>query len=144
MNPFLFLDFDGVLHPAGLGADKLCRLGLLAALLREPALANVRIVISSTWREIHSLKALRAFFPADLQSRVIGSTPVLDEHDTNFQRSEEIEAWLEEHPEVQHWAALDDDVQGFASRLKHRAVFTDSGTGLTDELVPKLRVLLTV
>ena len=142
MNKTLFLDFDGVLHPAGPGADKFCRLPLLVALLRESALADVRIVVSSTWREIHSLKVLRAFFPADLQPRIIGSTPVLDEHDTNFHRSEEIEAWLEEHPEVQCWAALDDDIQGFAARLKHRAVFTDSSTGLTEEIIPKLRALL--
>ena len=142
MHRILFLDFDGVLHPTGAPAVKFSSLPLLAALLHEPALADVRIVVSSTWREIHSLKGLRAFFPASLQPRIIGSTPVLDEHDTQFHRSEEIEAWLEEHPDVQHWAALDDDVQGFAPRLKNRALFTDGALGLTEAALPALRALL--
>ena len=141
VSPILFLDFDGVLHPAGAHSAKFSRLDLLSVVLREPGMVDVRIVVSSTWREIHSLKALRAFFPADLQPRIIGSTPVLDEHDTNFHRSEEIEAWLEEHPEVQRWAALDDDIQGFAARLKHRAVFTDGATGLTASSIAALRAL---
>ena len=142
MKRILFLDFDGVLHPAGPGSAKFSRLGLLADLLRDPAFADVQIVVSSTWREIHSLARLRGFFPPDLQPRVIGSTPVLDEYDSDYPRAEEIEAWLEEQSPAPAWAALDDDMQGISTRLKNRVVFTDSSIGLTAETLTMLRVLL--
>src|SRR5687768_16516543 len=95
MSRILFVDFDGVLHPAGAGAPKFSRLWLLADFLREPSHLDIEVVISSTLREVHSLAELRAFFPADLRERIVATTPVLDEFDTSYQRSEEIEAWLE-------------------------------------------------
>ena len=139
MNRILFLDFDGVLHPAGAGSVKFSQLGLLADFLREPEQADIRIVVSSTWRQIHSLNRLRGLFPADLQARIVGCTPVLDEYDTDFERGEEIEAWLEERPRGAAWVALDDDAGGFPARLKPHVVFTDGHMGLTTEDVASLR-----
>ena len=144
-NPsILFLDFDGVLHPAGArrNTGDLERLPLLENLLREPAHAAVRIVISSTWREAYSLERLRALFSADIQSRVVGVTPVLDEYDSDYNRYEEIKAWLDAHPRIERWVALDDDVEGFPSHRRSKVVFTKSGVGLSEESVVLLRQAL--
>jgi len=138
----LFLDFDGVLHPVGGGSSQFTRLPLLEALLREPGLAHVRIVISSTWRDMHSLKRLQQFFSPDLRERVIGVTPVPDEYSSDHERYEEIRAWLDENGEVAAWAALDDDVDGFPPHRRERVVFTDPLEGVGPEDLERVRVLL--
>ncbi len=140
----LFLDFDGVLHPAGSrrNVGDLAQLPLLENLLREPAYAAVRIVISSTWREAYPLDRLRALFSADIRTRVVGATPVLDEYDSDYNRYEEIKAWLEAHPQIERWVALDDDVEGFPSHRRSKVVFTQSSVGLTEESVVLLRQAL--
>ena len=101
------------------------------AFLRKPAHLGVRIVISSTWREAHSLPRLRALFAADLQPRILGVSPMLDEYDSDYLRYEEIKAWLDRHPDCSAWAALDDDVEGFPGHRRKTVVFTDPGVGLT-------------
>jgi hypothetical protein len=140
----LFLDFDGVLHPAGAkrNVGDLARLPLLEAFLREPAHEKVGIVISSTWREAYPLSRLREHFSADLRGRVLGGTPVLDEFDSDHARYEEIKAWLEAHPRVTRWVALDDDVEGFPGHRRKTVVFTDPVTGLTEANLDALRTLL--
>ena len=140
----LFLDFDGVLHPAGAhrGSGHLSRLPLLEALLREPAHQDVEIVVSSTWREAHSVARLRAFFSEDLRVRIFGATPVLDEYDSEHERYEEIKAWLDQHPDRVAWAALDDDLEGFPSHRRKTVVFTDPAVGLTENDLVALRRLL--
>ena len=140
----LFLDFDGALHPAGSRSNvgDLSQLPLLENLLREPAYAAVRIVISSTWREAYPLERLRALFSADIRTRVVGATPVLDEYDSDHNRYEEIKAWLEAHPQIERWVALDDDVEGFPSHRRSRVVFTQSSVGLAEESVALLRQAL--
>lgn len=99
----LFLDFDGVLHPLYPTAElpEFCYLPRLAAVLRD--FPRVEIVISSSWRTEFELEALRAFFPADLQARIIGVTPWLP-----GSRCEEVLAWLREHRPGSPWLALDD------------------------------------
>jgi hypothetical protein len=140
----LFLDFDGVLHPAGAhrGSGDLARLPLLEAFLREPAHQGVQIVISSTWCEAHPFERLRALFTDDLRPRILGVTPVLDEYDTDYPRHEEIKAWLDRHPDCTAWAALDDDVEGFPRHRRKTVVFTDSSVGLTRADLDALRSLL--
>jgi hypothetical protein len=74
----LFLDFDGVLHPEGEdhvlngGAD-FCFLPRLEALLRE--FPQVKIVISSSWREQLLYKTLLKPFSSDIRARILGATP---------------------------------------------------------------------
>jgi hypothetical protein len=76
MKPFyLFLDFDGVLHPnhgtilgSFVHADPLGRL-----LARH---SEVRVVVSSAWRETNGIDTLRACCRPVLGARIIGTTPV--------------------------------------------------------------------
>jgi len=140
----LFLDFDGVLHPAGAhrGSGDLVKLPLLEAFLREPAYQALGIVISSTWREAYPLQRLRAFFSEDLRTRILGATPVLDEYDSDYPRYEEIKAWLDRHFGYSTWVALDDDVEGFPGHRRKTEVFTDSRVGLTAADLDALRLLL--
>jgi hypothetical protein len=134
----LFVDFDGVLHPISVACTKFCQLGLLAEFLREPCHEDIQLVISSSWREAHSLAGLRDFFPPDLRDRIIDSTPVLEEFDSDYRRGEEIEAWLGERS-VGFWCALDDDLEGFSPRKRANLMPVDPATGLTDAILARLR-----
>jgi hypothetical protein len=144
MGSILFLDFDGVLHPVGGNADgnPFGQLPLLEALLREPALAEVKIVVSSTWREAYSMARLRQIFAPDMRGRVIDVTPSVDDYDGPHRRCWEIRAWLALHPEVEHWTVLDDNVSGFPRDWHPHAVFTDSYRGLVRHDIARLRTHL--
>jgi len=143
-NTVLFLDFDGVLHPKGgvSATGRFSRLPFLEALLVEPAMADVEIVIASTWREAYSLPQLRGLFPAALQGRILDVTPQLDDTDSNYLRYREIRAWLNRHPKVERWAVLDDAEDEFPPDKRERAVCTDPRVGLTKDGVIALRRLL--
>ena len=77
MVDFLFLDFDGVLHPPydGLPTPKevcFCHLPRFEAVMRQHP--GVHIVISSTWRQQFGLAQLRGYFGADIAQRIVGIT----------------------------------------------------------------------
>lgn len=124
-SPFyLFLDFDGVLHPRGADVMTLFkqadRLGLVLSKYPE-----VIVVVSSSWRTAHGLDELREFCGPELGPRlqdatgivklVLGGQPALH-------RFKEIEYWLATHPKPMvetrnpqvdalgrsDWIALDD------------------------------------
>ncbi|WP_241027082.1 HAD domain-containing protein [Variovorax sp. RKNM96] len=110
----LFLDFDGVLHPEGEdntlngGAD-FCFLPRLEALLRE--FRDVKVVISSFWREQVLYKTLLNPFSSDIRARILGATlPSGFGLPPPYRKREgEILAWLQIHDAVDEpWVALDD------------------------------------
>lgn len=147
----VFLDFDGVTHSTPCQVDALFgRLPLIEAVLRE--FETPRIVISSSWRVVHSLGALREFFSPDLAARVIGVTPVmeaerLDEHwlpnpSQHFERQWECETWMQEHrPRGTPWLAIDDRPYWFAPQCPHVLV-TDPGSGFQPDDAPRLRAMI--
>lgn len=140
----LFLDFDGVLHPAicSSDADLLCRRPLLEAVLRD--FPQVQIVVSSTWRESRTLPQLQAMFSSDISVRIIGATPRwqdLQDDATmgNYVRQAEIETWLRQAGRVwEAWVALDDQPWLFRPFLAN-LVRSDPATGLTEEICATLR-----
>lgn len=121
MSPVLFLDFDGVTHPDVCRNEELFRqIPLIEdVLLRHP---RVQVVISSSWRENHSLDGLRTHFCKELRERVVGFTPILDRfnrdvfrdmhdapHLNDAYRQAEIEAWMHlNRPKGTAWLAIDD------------------------------------
>ena len=123
VRPVLFLDFDGVLHPERCTIDLyFCKLPLLEAWLRQHPLIDV--VVSSSWREPHSLDVLREFFAEDVQPRVIDVTPVVSGAEwaqadgelipVRFEREAEIQRWLHASDQPwRAWAALDDQASLF-------------------------------
>ena len=107
----IFLDFDGVLRRldsprAQLDADADCLGQFEAAALSVP---EVKVVISSTWRLVHSLASVRALFPPQLAARIEGATPNLLEAE-DFARHDEVLAYLASRQlRGSPWIAVDDD-----------------------------------
>ncbi len=151
----LFLDFDGVLNSwAALHAGT-CpgRGGLLGLCPKHVALLNevIRrtgcdVVVSSSWRigtRCCELKdVLRA---AGFEGRVVGVTPQLPARSglgffASAQRGDEIQAWLDKHPDITAFAIVDDDAD--MAHLASFLVRTDYNTGLCTEHVEKLCKLL--
>lgn len=104
----IFLDFDGVLNSMDdmgnyvhLNNSKVL---LLQDLVKQ---TDAEIVISSTWRRGNTLEELkRALWWTGLRS----AHKVFDITDSNGKlRGEEIQRWLDKHPEVTKYVILDDD-----------------------------------
>lgn len=113
----LFLDIDGVLHPFFPRADLpdeenqyFSYLPRLETVIRE--FPELQIVISSDWRNSHSLDELREFFAADIRSRIVGVTPKLERGAGDWTGCREHEAmayFAASHDKSTLWLALDDD-----------------------------------
>lgn len=120
----LFLDFDGVLHPANVpvGADTdFCRVPLLEAWLRQHPTVNV--VISSSWRELMTLDQIRQKFNEDIRPRIIDVCPrLLDKYKVKYIRYAEIAAWIALAKYQGPWLALDDAAHLFPPNCKQLIV----------------------
>lgn len=148
----VFLDIDGVLNTQRncLAQDGRARpfdSSAVTALNRVLRATGAKIVVSSTWRikpvtwsEERRLQWLDELLmlegmPAGI---VVGYTPVLYSELTPGNmvarpRREEIQAWLDLHPEVAGWVAIDDDPDAGPENL----VLCDEGDGLTDDLAAR-------
>lgn len=105
--------------------------------------SDCKIVISSSWR----ISAEFLYFGGWLVHRgfkypdaIIDRTPSLPMLDNS--RGEEIKAWLVKHPEVTHYAILDDDVIDIMPVHPYNVVETNGKEGLTDEKVKEAINLL--
>lgn len=149
----LGIDFDGVMHPDPCHSDKelFCHMPAFADLLREPALAHVELLITSSWRvknvfweTLRPLEDLQVYFPPDLQARIVGMTPCLGRLGSRV-REWEIRAWLNATGRSgSRWVAVDDTdwlfTKGDVSR--RHLVLTDSERGLDREALDRLRTKL--
>lgn len=114
----LFLDFDGVLNSEASfrleirkGTERVCdTLSEIACSNLQQVLEkcpDLRIVVSSTWRLLHSLDDLRVIlrrYGVD-DTRVIDKTPAT----LSGERGREIDLWLNDHPKVSRFVIVDDD-----------------------------------
>lgn len=130
----LFLDIDGVLnsgrtvfafgdYPHGLSPESIAKFDPVALTLVRNLCraAGASVVLSSSWRKLHPYSDVAAA----LDLPIIDSTPCL-----STQRGPEIAQWLELHPEVTHWAIVDDDSDMLPEQLPH-FVQTNARDGLT-------------
>jgi len=110
----VFLDFDGVLRPQGAFASRLnadCAAHFADAVL---GIKGARIVVSSTWRLVYGLEALRRFFPAALRPLVEGATPDLGREYDEHVRHHECFAYLARRGlHGTRWIAVDDNADEF-------------------------------
>ncbi|MGV6953155.1 HAD domain-containing protein [Pseudomonas chlororaphis] len=143
----LFLDFDGVLHP---DAVYLSRQGptlkadgtlfmwapILADLLDD--FPMISLVLSTSWVRHLGYKRALAYLPLKLQARVIGATwhssmakDWVDENQWERKTRYDQICRYASRSQLQHWIALDDDVQGWAeSSAQHLVVCVpDLGLG---------------
>ena len=120
----LFLDFDGVVHPAPWLPSTLTHWCWLPLLAQTPARhEDVRLVVHSTWRHEYNLDELRELLDR-LGPRVVGATAGGD-------RLQGIEVWLADHPEVTSYRLLDDDLADFYRRPAE-LILCDPAKGLSD------------
>ena len=140
----LFLDFDGVLHPEPCFDQKMlfCFLPRLESVLRD--YPQIKIVISSTWRESRSLRELQNLFSVDIAQRVIGVTPCWRDYPelfemNGYQRHTEILAWIRcsDEPWVK-WIVIDDKPFLFKPFLKN-LLRTQSAIGFDSTAESQLR-----
>mmetsp|Transcript_12908 Transcript_12908/g.35038 ORF Transcript_12908/g.35038 Transcript_12908/m.35038 type:complete len:662 (+) Transcript_12908:83-2068(+) len=137
----VLLDVDGVLH--SLFGDDLFVESCCAAFESVIRRTGASIVLSSTWR-LEQAKV--AMLNGVLQQR--GISPVMDcTKELNTPREMEICEWLDRHPEVAHWVAIDDmdlEIRNsvHARRMRGHFVRTDCDIGLTAALAEQAMAML--
>jgi hypothetical protein len=89
------------------------------------------VVLSSTWRIVPNWREqMRA---NGFLFKFLDKTPIIK----NGLRGEEIKAWLDQHPEVERYAILD-DIDEFSPEQKVNFFKTDQTIGLTQEIMDKI------
>jgi hypothetical protein len=150
MNKICFLDFDGVLNnddewnvwrqmsksatlPAGLESRDCIDRGNVANLNKLVLATSAKFVVSSTWREFHSLDWLQNHLNSfGFIGELIGQTIVLPPVRMwqPAPRGNEIKDWLNRFPSmVDKFVILDDN---YTETMDDFLVLTDSRIGLTD------------
>ncbi|MBS0455371.1 MAG: hypothetical protein JSS14_29075 [Proteobacteria bacterium] len=126
----VFLDFDGVLHPAGgpPGTSLPFEWNHVLAALLEP-FADVRIVIHSSWREHFSAPELIDFLEP-VASRLVGAVDA-------GPKPAAIKRFLYEHPDVADALVLDDQVDEYASGFPVTVLECDPRTGISSKEVQR-------
>mmetsp|Transcript_134487 Transcript_134487/g.335490 ORF Transcript_134487/g.335490 Transcript_134487/m.335490 type:complete len:418 (+) Transcript_134487:95-1348(+) len=126
----IFLDIDGVLH--SLYGEDLFRDDCCSLLVSIVQATGTALVLSSSWRtEPEKIAMINAALRKWNLAPVVDRTKELD-----FPREVEICEWLDRHPQVHRWIALDDmDLQAgqtaHAARMRGHFVRTSPHTGLT-------------
>jgi hypothetical protein len=119
VDPVLFVDFDGVLHPKAVPCLDVASNGRIAVnpsvsdlFVFLPILERIlephpefRIVVSSSWRRHQTDNELKMFL-GRLGSRMVGTT---HRDKQFFCRHQEITAFCAEYA-IEHWVAVDDDL----------------------------------
>jgi len=127
----LFLDVDGVLNHYGsiaLLAISDPKLRLLEKIVNE---SGCKIVVSSTWRKLPETRRV-------LMKRLgYRNLRVYDWTTTKYWkigqvRGDEIQAWLDEHPNVTNYVIVDDDADMLPHQMS-RFVKTNGHDGLTND-----------
>ena len=133
----LFLDFDGVLHPISRENGTFVHLMHFESVIRD--FPEIDIVVSSAWRENHSLEELRSLFSTDISQRIIDVTPALHHLSHQYLRQSEILLWLHENGrEYEGWIAIDDSDWLFPPKCQN-LILADAGVGFSLATEKKLR-----
>ena len=131
------MDFDGVIKPLGYKEEVFMpeRIQTLAEFIDK---TDVSIVISSSWREDHTLVELKAYFPENIRTQIVGVTPKFE---TSYRgsRYEEIMQYLKvENIINKPWLAIDDDRFIFIDEVIDRNVLlTDPLIGFDEAMLTK-------
>ena len=137
MSMLLFLDFDGVLHPAGSAAkEQFVRLPRLETVLR--AHAGLQVALTTDWQADYPLDALRAKFSQDIAARIIGGVSNTKRPGAPT-RHDRIQVFLRKNIWPRDaWVALDDLEDEFPARCP-RLVLCRPEVGFDEVAEGKLR-----
>lgn len=159
----IFLDIDGVVHPANQAAfihglasamppqllsmiDGCFRPQCLDRLKRVIDKTNALVVLSSTWRETSDLLAQAQKRLAMCGITVHDTTPIMQRnygrsHMRPKGRSQEINWWLQKHRgDVSSFVVVDD--MDMTPQFQQNCVVVDGRTGLTEDDVERIMVRL--
>lgn len=128
MKRLLFLDFDGVLHPAVTKPGQCLPfewLPELTALLSEAP--DVGIAIHSSWAERYSLDELSDFL-GPLGCRLIGAV-------NPGPKASSILLFLRSKPDAVDWLVIDDEADQFLKDFPGTVVICDRDSGISDPAV---------
>lgn len=124
----LFLDFDGVLHPAGelpAGSTRFQWLPILVDLLAS--WPNVLLVVHSTWRYDHTDAEIRQLL-GSLGAKFVGCVP-------RGPREQAIQWFLKMNPVISEHLVLDDAGREFTQTSGAYLVLCDPLRGVSDPQV---------
>lgn len=154
----LFLDFDGVINTSWEfssrnGAPEYTdKRGHDLSLIRQELVARVdevcrrtgaKIVFSTSWRYGNTPDYLhKLLVEKGLTVDHAGQTPLPQAMDYVECRGDEVQAYLDKHPEVETFAIVDDMGKDSFPLLTHRLVQTSLATGITYEHVERLVEIL--
>lgn len=129
---FIFLDFDGVLHgESQYSAGLFEHIHVFCDAVR-PFSDTTQIVISSAWRETHTLEKLKVFFASDIAKLIVGVTPQREDSYNRGGRQREILDYCKEN-NIDHkqWIALD-DMERFFNDACPNLILVDGETGISE------------
>ncbi len=129
---FIYLDFDGVLHPNVVEKKKL--FSFMPKLAEVLTGDSAKIVISSSWRFHESFEYIKNLFPLTLQSMVVGCTG--DAYFGRWARWNEIKQHVSTHC-IEEWIALDDAQMEFPPNCEN-LILCDGKKGLQDDQLRRL------
>ncbi len=102
----LFVDAENTIvrRPDGRGPEGIAA---LEEALRRPALHDVLIVASGSWKDGATVDEIRTLFSPDIAARIVDRTPCLDPPPGQFKPHVEIFAWLHRHPQIARYCVLE-------------------------------------
>ncbi len=136
MKPkYLFLDFDGVLHPSLCkDKDRFLNANLLAEALSP---SSCQIIISSSWRFQFTLDQLKKVLPKTICNLVMDTTG--EAITGQYARYHEIKHWLESKQKpFADWMAIDDATNEFPPGCPN-LIPTKSFQGITKDQIIRLK-----
>ena len=131
---YLFLDFDGVLHPSLCNDnDRFSKVNLLSQALTS---SKCQIIISSSWRFQFTLDQLKKMLPRSVSNLVVDTTG--EAITGQYARYNEIKYWLESiQKPFADWMAIDDAINEFPPDCRS-LIATKSSQGITRDQIIEL------
>jgi len=131
---YLFLDFDGVLHPSlSDNKDRFSKVNLLSQALTS---SKCQIIISSSWRFQFTLDQLKKMLPRSISNLVVDTTG--EAITGQYARYNEIKYWLESiQKPFADWMAIDDAINEFPPDCRS-LIATKSSQGITRDQIIEL------
>jgi len=130
----IFTDIDGVLNPHWKSEWSKSAITIYNQLCEE---YDLKPVISSTWRENHTIYQLQEIFTQQgIEAEIYDYTPIISGAD----RGEEIKEWLNENP-VDDWVIIDDITRNIEPHIGN-VVKVRNWVGLTTEEYLQIKKIL--